>query len=85
MKPLIKMALIGVSAIAFTGTSALAEIVCNDDGDCWHVKTRHEYKPEFRLKVYGDDWKWRDEDHAKYRWREHEGRGYWNKGAWIEF
>jgi len=28
--------------------------------------------------------KWGPDD--KYRWREHEGRGYWSpKGAWIEF
>ena len=33
-----------------------------------------------------DEWKWADNDHDKYRWREHEGRGYWNpKGVWIGF
>ena len=38
---------------------------------------------EFGLHVYGDDWKWTD--NHRYRWREHDGRGYWNKGVWIEF
>jgi hypothetical protein len=35
--------------------------------DCWHVKEKYDYKPEFGLHVYGDDWKWSDEN--KYRWR----------------
>ena len=50
-----------------------------------HVKEKYEYKPEFGVHIYGDDWKWADADHDKYRWREHEGRGYWNKGVWIGF
>jgi hypothetical protein len=24
-------------------------------------------------------------DHNRHRVREHEGRGYWRNGAWIEF
>ena len=47
-----------VGALAFAATSASAAIVCNDNGDCWHVKEKYEYKPEFGLHVYGDDWKW---------------------------
>jgi hypothetical protein len=77
-------AIIGAAcALAFTATAASAEIVCNREGDCWHVKTRHEYRPEWGLEVHPDNWKWRE--HEKYRWREHEGRGYWHNGAWIEF
>jgi hypothetical protein len=82
---------IRIAALALAGsltlgtTGASAAIVCNDDGDCWKVKEKYEYKPEFRLHVYDDDWKWdRAHDH-KYRWRESRGRGYWNKGVWIEF
>jgi hypothetical protein len=56
-----------VGALAFAATSASAAIVCNDNGDCWHVKEKYDYKPEFGLHVYGDDWKWSDEN--KYRWR----------------
>lgn len=79
--------LAAASVVTLNTTSASAAIVCNDDGDCWHVKAKHEYKPEFRVRVYGDDWKWGDNDSKKYRWREHDGdnRGYWNKGAWIGF
>ena len=70
-----------------TASAASAEIVCNDEGDCWHVKTRHEYKPEFKVRIYDDKWKWEEAEGKKYRWREHEGddRGYWNKGIWLKF
>jgi len=72
-------------ALAFAGNAASAAVVCNEEGDCWHVKDKPEYKPEFGVRVYGDDWKWTDKDHDKYRWKEHDGRGYWKKGVWIEF
>ena len=58
----------------------------NDLGDCWNVKSRHEYKPEFGVRIYPDDWKW-DNHEKDYPWREHDGddRGYWRKGVWIDF
>jgi hypothetical protein len=73
-----------IGVLAFTATGASAAIVCNELGDCWHVNEKYDYKPEFNLHVYGDDWAF--PEGGKYRWREHEGRGYWGpKGAWIEF
>lgn len=74
------------SALAVSASSASAAVVCNDDGDCWRTKERYEYKPEFGVHVYGDDWRWEERDAKKYRWREaREGRGYWRKGVWIGF
>ncbi len=71
---------------AFAAGAASAAVVCNDEGDCWRVKERYEYRPEFRLQIYKDDWKWGDADSKKYRWREAgKGRGYWNQGVWIQF
>jgi hypothetical protein len=72
-------------ALALTATAASAEIVCNREGDCWHVKMRHEYHPEFGITIHPDNWRWEEREHHKYRWREHEGRGYWRNGVWIEF
>ena len=41
----------------------------------WRVKERRDYKPELRLHVYDDDWKWKDGE--KYRWRDAgKGHGY---------
>jgi hypothetical protein len=56
-------ALFGTAALlALSVTSASAAIVCNGDGDCWHAKQKYDYRPEFGLHVYGDDWRWADAD-----------------------
>lgn len=87
MKSLKLGLLVAVAGMFIITTGASAEIVCNDEGDCWHVKAKHEYKPEFGVRVYADDWKWADSDEKKHRWHEHDGdeRGYWRKGVWIGF
>ncbi len=69
--------------LALTASAASAEIVCNREGECWHVKGRLDYHPDWGLVVHPDNWKW--ESHEKYTWREHEGRGYWHGGKWLEF
>jgi hypothetical protein len=72
--------------IALAVAPASAAVVCNEEGDCWRVKQKYDYKPEWRLRVHDDSWKWSDTDKDSYRWRDtREGRGYWNKGVWIEF
>jgi hypothetical protein len=76
-------ALLGAGAIVATSAPASAEIVCNRHGDCWHVRDRYDYRPEFGVVVHPDNWRWRGRDH--YRWREHEGRGYWRNGIWLSF
>ena len=39
MKKYLVSALVGaVGILAFTATNASAAIVCNGEGDCWHVK-----------------------------------------------
>ncbi len=79
---LTKLALVGSVAFALTATAASAEIVCNGEGECWHAREHAEYKPEFGVRVHPDDWKWKESEH--YKWREHEGRGYWRNGIWID-
>ena len=39
------------AALALTTIAASAAVVCNDEGDCWRVKERRDYKPELRLHV----------------------------------
>ena len=81
-----KASLVGAAALTLTATSASAAIVCNDEGDCWKVKEKYEYRPEARVRVYDDSWKWRDEDKGRYRWRDSgPGRGYYRGGVWIGF
>ena len=76
-----KAILVAAGALAFAATTASAEIACNREGDCWHVK-RHDYHPSLNLTIHPDNWKWAE--HEKYKWREHEGHGYWRNGVWID-
>jgi len=77
--------LMGAGALVTTTVGASAEIVCNHDNDCWHVKKHHDFRPEFGVVVHPDDWKWKEGE--KFRWREHEGddQGYWKGGVWLKF
>ena len=75
--------LAGAAALAATAAPASAYIRCNRDGSCWHTTERYDYRPTFGITVHDDSWKWRG---RHYRWREHDGRGYWNRsGVWITF
>ena len=41
----LKMVLLAAESGLLVGTSgASAHIVCNDEGDCWHVKAKYDYK-----------------------------------------
>jgi len=76
-------AALSVGALSVTVTTASAAIVCNNAGECWHVKKAYTYKPEFGVVVHPNHWRWAA--HEKYVWREHTGRGYWRNGVWITF
>jgi hypothetical protein len=74
---------VAAGMLAVTGTAASARVVCNAEGECWHVRNGYHYQPTFGLTVHEDGWRWGNGDH--YRWREHRGRGYWRNGVWIRF
>jgi hypothetical protein len=78
-------ALLGVGTFALTAGSASAEVVCNNEGDCWHVKDHVTYPSGVTIQVHPDDWKWGDKD--KYRWHEpqNQNHGFWRGGVWIGF
>jgi hypothetical protein len=52
MKMISKVALAAVGALALSAGAASAEIVCNDDGDCWHVRHHMDYPAGIRLHVH---------------------------------
>jgi hypothetical protein len=74
---------LSAATLALTATGASAKVVCNQYGECWHVRHNYVYKPEFGLVVHENNWRWNASE--KYRWREHSGRGYWRNGVWIRF
>ena len=86
MKSFTKLAVVAalsIGSLAISTLSASAAIVCNREGECWHVRGRYEARPEFGLTVHENNWRWGGGE--KYKWREHEGRGYWRNGVWIRF
>lgn len=76
-------ALLGLSAVTMSATTASAAVACNREGQCWHVRHAYNYRPEYGVVVHRDNWRWGPHDH--YAWREHTGRGYWRDGHWVRF
>jgi hypothetical protein len=74
---------VGAAALAVSALPASAAIVCNRDHECWHVRGRYAYRHEFGVVVHPDSWRWNRHEH--YVWREHDGRGYWRHGVWVQF
>jgi hypothetical protein len=75
------VAAIAVGVLALSAPAASARIVCNEDGDCWHSHDDFVV-PGVHLDVHPDNWKFGEDNH--HRWHEHEGRGYWRGGNWVE-
>jgi hypothetical protein len=84
MNTILKVGLAAGSALVLIATAAFADVVCNSEGDCWHIKNSADYTPDFKLHVHPDGWKWAEADDKIHRWREHEGHGYWRNGIWVE-
>jgi hypothetical protein len=72
---------LGAGALVFTAANASADIVCSGRV-CWHAHEHHDYPRDARVVVHPDDWHWGRREHFEFR--EHEGRGYWRGGRWIE-
>ena len=82
MKTISKALMIAAGTLALSATASSAAVVCNSDGDCWKVRGKPSYKPEFGLRIYGDDWHWKHGE--KYRWRKiGRGHGYYRNGVWV--
>lgn len=84
MKTLTKIGMLA-ALLTLAAHTARADVVCNEEGDCWRVKERRAYEPSLKLRVMPDDWRWKDSDKDRYRWREPgRGHGYWRSGVWVE-
>ena len=75
-------AMTGAGLLALTTMSASAAVVCRGDV-CWHSHEAYDFPPSAHVIVHGDDWHWGPREH--FRFREHEGRGYWRGGTWVEW
>jgi hypothetical protein len=73
---------LATTALAICAATASAAVVCRGSL-CWHTHERYDYPPSARVVVHDDGWHWGRRDH--FRWREHEGRGYWEGRRWTDF
>jgi hypothetical protein len=66
------------------GYGPSSAIVCDQAGTtCWHSVERYDYPPNANLVVHPYDWQ--ADNGANYAWREHPGRGYWQREQWQQF
>jgi hypothetical protein len=81
-----KAILVGAGALVLSVTVASAAVVCNGEGDCWRVRgTPSYYRPELRLNIHPDSWRWSRAENDRYRWRAYPGgRRHYRQGAWVE-
>ena len=81
-------AAVAAGATGATVTAASAEIVCNRDGDCWHV-TQHytTYPTILGIQFYSDDWRDSHRNDSQYHWRDDpkDDHGYYDHGEWHAF
>jgi hypothetical protein len=80
---LLVLAFSGLSIVAMSSLKASARIVCDTDGNCWHVHEDYAFPPGVHVEIHPDDWHWKEGEHRA--WKEHEGRGYWHGGQWEAF
>ena len=75
-------AVIGLGAMG-AASAASARVVCNAEGDCWHVDGRAAY-PGVALTYHPDDWYFHQHWDDHHHWRDyHDGRGYYRGGVWV--
>jgi hypothetical protein len=80
-------ALLSAGALAVTAGAASAYVVCNQT-ECWHTDHRYHYGTNVQVEYHPNNWFFHNDwDHdTNHKWRgHHEGRGYWQNGAWITF
>lgn len=86
MKRFTKLAaatIVAAAGLTLVASNAMAAVVCNQEGECWHTSRHYDYHPEFGVSIHPNNWRWGHDDH--YRWHEHHGRGYWHNGVWVTF
>ena len=73
-------AAVATGAVALIPAAASAAIACTGDV-CWHTHETYHYPHSARVVIHPDHW----HHGPKVVIREHEGRGYWHGGSWVEW
>jgi hypothetical protein len=72
---------IAAGVLALSSPGASAAIVCNAGNVCWHAHLRYGYPSGAHMTIHDDAWK----AGPTIKFREHEGRGYWDGDRWTEW
>ena len=80
LRRILSAAAISTAMIAISTFGASAAIVCQRDV-CWHTHEAYDFPHEAGVVVHEDNWRWGPHEH--FRFREHEGRGYWRGEKWV--
>ena len=72
---LIVATLMAAGTLALSSPPAVAQIICNEWGRCWHPHRHYAYGTE---RTHPYLWRWGEERH--HGWREHQRYGYWRNG-----
>ena len=81
------IAAVATGALAATSSAALADIVCNRFGECWHVREHYrQYPPTLGIMFHDDAWAERHRGHH-WHWRtdRDDDHGYYERGEWHPF
>jgi hypothetical protein len=70
--------LLAAGTLTLASPPAVAQIVCNEWGECWHVQRHYGYGPEWGFNMHPNYGRWGEE--RRHGWREHQGYGYWRGG-----
>ena len=64
---LLVLAFSGLSIVAMSSLKASARIVCDTDGNCWHVHEDYAFPPGVHVEIHPDDWHWKEGEHRSWK------------------
>ena len=60
-------AVLVVGTLAVSAMSASADIICNNEGVCWHTHNPYDYPPEAHVTMHDNSWHWGPNEHYTFR------------------
>jgi hypothetical protein len=70
--------LLAASTLTLSSPPAVAQIVCNERGECWRAHGHYGYRPEWG---YMHPHHWHGGEEWRHGWHEHEGNDYRRGGG----
>lgn len=86
-KRFVSIAAVAATAIFVAAAPSKADVVCNSDGDCWHVAKHYTtYPASLGVTFYPDTWREEHVHDTHYHWYDRDDdSGYYLRGEWHAF